>query len=112
MGQSNYHERSEDIDRPGERTAEQDEHDPLSFLSMLRAADAQRNLQALIRQGIAENICRPDEPTVEQDEHDPFSFASMCRVARQSGRLQALRAMLLAASVEKAEAAREEAEDV
>ena len=69
MGQSNYHERAEDIDRP-------------------------------------------DEPTVEQDEHDPFSFASMCRVARQSGRLQALRAMLLAASVEKAErAAREEAED-
>ena len=36
MGQSNYHERAEDIDRPDEPTVEQDEHDPFSFESMCR----------------------------------------------------------------------------
>jgi len=36
MGQSNHHERSEDIDRPDEPTAGQIEHDPFSFESVCR----------------------------------------------------------------------------
>ena len=39
MGQSNYHERPDDIARPDERTAEQDEHDPFSFESMCRIVE-------------------------------------------------------------------------
>lgn len=38
MGRSNFHERPEDIGRPRRTTAEQDEHDPLTFERMARAA--------------------------------------------------------------------------
>jgi len=60
-----------------------------------------------------EDIGRPDVRSADQEEHDCLSFEAMCRVARQTDRLQALRAKnrLLAASLRKAEAVREEAED-
>jgi len=69
-----------------------------------------------------EDIGRPDVRSADQEEHDFLSFEAMCRVARQSDRLQALLAKnrwievaheyrLLAASLRKAEAVREEAED-
>lgn len=49
MGQSNTHERSEDIDRPDVPSAEQDEHDDLfSFKSMCKVARQSDRLQALL----------------------------------------------------------------
>ena len=45
---SNYHERPEDIDRPAEPTAEQDEHDPFSFENMCWVARQSDRLHALL----------------------------------------------------------------
>ena len=71
MGQSNHHERPEDIGRPHEPSAEQDEHDPFSFESMCAVADQSNRLQALLEKN---KLLRHSVALAEDADADGLTF--------------------------------------